>query len=213
MRFGSFCAWTMLCLGVGAGAQEAFPLQVLPAEHRQVADPATGAQLTFLTTDPAHDQSLYYEQRSWLADSSLIIFNSQRDGGGLMGYLVQTGELVRLATPKGGLGGPTAAVARNSVYAMRGADVLELSLNIEPSADPAAAPSKVTATERLICTLGPENLPPNTALTENADGTKLALGVGGRLTAGGPDGKVIANDVADGTVDEVYRVPGEERCV
>lgn len=210
MRFGSFCAWTMLCLGVGAGAQEAFPLQVLPAEHRQVADPATGAQLTFLTTDPAHDQSLYYEQRSWLADSSLIIFNSQRDGGGLMGYLVQTGELVRLATPKGGLGGPTAAVARNSVYAMRGADVLELSLNIEPSADPAAAPSKVTATERLICTLGPENLPPNTALTENADGTKLALGVGGRLTAGGPDGKVIAIDVADGTVDEVYRVPGEE---
>ncbi len=118
-------------------AETSYPLDVLPSESRQMTDPQTGAELLFLTTNPADDQNLYYEQRSWLADSSLILFNSNRKNGGLMGCLTTTRELVRLVTPKGGLGGATAAGSRNSVFAMRGADVIELSLRIEASDDPA----------------------------------------------------------------------------
>src|SRR2546421_1075051 len=96
-------AWTAMA------AETSYPLEVLPPEFRQMTDPQSGAELLFLTTDPADDQNLYYEQRSWLADSSLVLFNSNRKNGGLMGFLTRTRELVRLATPKGGLGGATAA--------------------------------------------------------------------------------------------------------
>jgi hypothetical protein len=173
-----------------------------------MTDPQTGADLLFLTTNPADDQNLYYEQRSWLADSSLILFNSTRTNGGLMGFLTKTKELIRFATAKGGLGGATAAAARNSVFAMRGADVLELSLHIEPSNDPTRSPSKVAASERVICTLPNDYLPPNTSLSENADGTLLAVGAGGRGNWNtNTQGRVITIDVQTGKVSEVARVP------
>lgn len=173
-----------------------------------MTDPHTGAELTFLTTDPAHDANLYYEQRSWLADSSLILFMSQRNEGGLMGYLTRTGELVRLATPSGGLGGATAARDRNSVFALRGMEVIELALRIEPSPDPAVIPSKVSASERVVTTLPDATGPANTALTESCDGRLLAVGVGGRGdNKARPDGCVLTISVETGAVKEVFRAP------
>jgi oligogalacturonide lyase len=181
-------------------------LRVLPAERRLMTDPVTGAELTFLTTHPAHDQSLYYEQRSWLSDSSLVLFNSSRPDGGLMGYLTATGELVRLNTPSGGLGGPTAARNRPSVFAMRGQEVIELALEIHPG-----APSRVLGRERIIARIPGEWGSPNTALTESCDGVLLAVGVGGR-GAGQPglDGRVAIIEIATGKVWEAARVPGAE---
>jgi hypothetical protein len=203
-----------LCLILGsampAGA-EAYSLEVLPPEHRRMTDPETGAELLFLTTGPSHDQNLYYEQRSWLADSSLILFTSDRDGGGLMGYIVETGELVRIATPKGALSAATAAKERNSMFAARGAEIVELALEIEPSPEPAARPSTVRAVERIVCTLGPEHVPTNTSLTENADGTLLAVGVGGRsISSVEADAKVVVIDVRSGDLREVRRLPGKD---
>ena len=183
-----------------------YPLTVLPCEHKKLTDPQTGAELTFITTDPASDTNLYYEQRSWLADSSLILFLSSRKDGGVMGYLAATGELVRITTPKGGLGGPTAARDRNSVFAMRGQDVVELALTIVPSANPAAAPSTVTAKERVIATIPDSYGPTNTALTESCDGKLLAVGAGGRGdNKVRPDGCVLVIDVATGKIAELYR--------
>jgi hypothetical protein len=193
------------------GAETSYPLQVFPPEHRSMTDSQTRAELLFLTTNPADDQNLYYEQRSWLADSSLILFNSNRKDGGLMGCLTKTKELIRLSTPKGGLGGATAAGSRNSVFAMRGADVIELALRIEPSEEPARSPSRVIASERVICTLTDEHMPPNTSLTENADGTLLAVGVGGRGNASaGKEGRVITIDIRTGAVTEITRVPAAD---
>src|SRR5450759_2115900 len=80
-----------------------------------------------------------------LSDSSLILFHSSRPEGGLMGYLTATGELVRLTTPSGALGGPTAARDRPSVFAMRGQEVVELALEIHTG-----KPSRVVARERVI---------------------------------------------------------------
>jgi hypothetical protein len=199
MLVGVVVLW-VLCV-VPAAGQESYSFKVLPSEAKHMTDPETGTDLVFLTTDPGHDQNLYYEQRSWLADESMILFNSGREGGGLMGYITATGELACLTTPKGGLGGPTAAKEGNRIFAMRGAEVVELTLDVKPG--------RVTASERVICTLGPENMSPNTAITENADGTKLAMGVGGRGAANAPnDGKVIVIDVKSGQVDEVFRIDG-----
>ena len=210
-RSVSFTPIVLLLMAALASAEETYPLTVLPCESKHMTDPQTGAELLFLTTNPAQDQNLYYEQRSWLADSSLIIFTSSRENGGLIGYFTRTGELVRLVTPKGGLGGATAASSRNCIFAMRGNDVVELSVRIEPSDDPARSPSKVTASERVICTLANEYMPPNTSLTENADGTLLALGVGGRMNGdAGKQGGVITIDVKSGAVTEIVRMPGAD---
>jgi hypothetical protein len=127
----------------------AYSLEVLPADHTIKKDPVTGATLTFLTTKTP-SSGIYFHERSWLANSSMIVFQGHR---GLMGYLTATGELVVLATPSGGLGAATAAAQRNSVFCMRGGDVLELALTIEASPTPAGTPSKVTVVERRIATL------------------------------------------------------------
>lgn len=199
MRYAVLCVMVLGCLS--AAGQERYSLEVLPSEAKRMTDAETGAELLFLTTAPGHDQNLYYEQRSWLSDSSMILFNSSREKGGLMGYIVETGELARLTTPKGGLGAATAAKEGRRVFAMRGADVVELTLEVKGS--------EATATERVVCTLSPEELPINTALTENADGTKLAVGAGGRMNAQS-DGKVLVIDVKTGARDEVFRISGDK---
>ncbi len=208
MKIGCSLVLLPLLLTAVSSLGEEVALEVYPVEHRRMADPETGAELLFLTTNPAHDQNLYYEQRSWLADSSMILFNSSRENGGLMGYLTATGELVRLTTPSGGLGGATAAVHRNVVFAFRGSDIVEVSLRPEISDDPATTPSKVYADTRVLCTLA-ERHRPNTSLTESADGTWLAFGAGGRVSNGdASEAMVIVVDVTSGELREIYNAPG-----
>lgn len=203
------CLFMSSLFAYGQGAS--YSLTVLPVEHRQMTDPQTGAALTFLTTNAAEDANLYYEQRSWLADSSLILFTSARENGGLMGYLTQTGELVCIASAQGGFGGATAARSRNSVFALRGPEIVELALDIQASAEPEKAPSRVMASERVIAVLGPNYQPTNTSLSESCDGKYLAVGAGAR---GGTDpdkyGYVILIEVATGNVKELCRVPGPD---
>ncbi len=195
-------ATALLVAAVSACAAEAtYPLTVLPAEHKIMKDPVTGTELIFVTTDPGPDHNLYFHQRSWLADSSLLLFTSGRRDGGLMGYLFATGELVRIATPTGGLNGVTACRDRNSVFGVRGREIVELALKIEPSPDPAKAPSKVTGTERVIGVIR-EGMGANTALNENSDGSLLAAGVD--LTGG--DSAIIVIGVKTGRVRQVCRL-------
>jgi hypothetical protein len=184
------------CFAQGAS----YDLPIFPAEHKHMVDSETGAQLTFLTTNAATDTNLYFHERSWLADESVILFNSNRDQGGLMGYLTATGELIRFTTPQGGLSSATAAVNDVGLYAVRnGNEVVELRLALSISNDPAQTPSKVTAVERVICTL-PSRA--GTSLNENCDGTKLAVGLTGDS---GPE--IIAIDITTGAIQEVCRIP------
>lgn len=175
-----------------------------------MVDPETGADLLFLSAGAASDTSFYYEQRSWLADSSLIIFSSSRPNGGLMGYIVQTGELVRLTTPTGGLGGPTCAQRRNSVFGMRGLEVVELALRIIAPPAP-GQPSRVVATERVIGVIPADHVSTNTALSENANGRMLAVGTGGRgASLPAVPGRVTTIDVRSGAVRDVYACPAAD---
>lgn len=172
---GPLCALvSSWCAAATAATLTTYPLEVLPPEHQRITDPQTGAELLFLTTHPAADVNLYFHEYSWLADESVILFTSARPNGGLMGYVTATGELIRLHTPQGGLGAATAAAKPNAVLALRGRDIVELQLHIAPSDDPAARRSRVTATERTVCTL-PEVVP-STALNPSCDGKCVAFG-------------------------------------
>jgi oligogalacturonide lyase len=185
-------------------AESVYPLEVLPPEHQRMTDPKTGAELLFLTTAPGNDANLYFHEYSWLADESVILFTSARPQGGLMGYVTATGELIRFHTAQGSLGGATAAARGNALFAVRGHSVVEIKLAIEPSGTPAARPSRVTATERVLCTLS--DGAPNTSLNPSCDGKYLSLGVTGFADhTRGPTICKIA--IKNGKLTEVCRLP------
>ena len=188
--------------------ESVFDVPILPAEAKQIQDPETGVSLLFLTTHPSDDQNLYYEQRSWLADDSVILFHSSRTNGGLMGYVAKSGELLRLASPRGAYTGSTGANLKNSFYALRGNQVVEVFLSLEMGAKGLL---RAAASERIIATLPEELMPPTTALSENADGTWLALGVGGRGSSNpGRDARVLAINTTTGETRTVHRIPGKD---
>jgi oligogalacturonide lyase len=187
-----------------ATAATSYPLEVFPPEHKRMTDPRTGAELLFLTTATATNLNLYFHDYSWLADESVILFTSSRADGGLMGYLTETGELIRFNTPQGRLGGATAAARGNALFAVRGRDIVEIKLAIQPSSQPATRPSRVTATERVLCRL-PDGAP-STSLNPNCDGKYVALGVTGFADpARGP--AICKINVKSGKLSEVCRLP------
>src|SRR5436190_13682812 len=173
LRAASF----ILLTSAATEALTSYPLEVFPPEHKRITDPKTGAELLFLTTAPENDSNLYFHEYSWLADESVILFTSSRTNGGLMGYVTATGELIRFHAPRGALGAATAAAKGNSVLAARGREIVEITLAIQLSDSPSSRRSRVTATERVLCTL-PDGSP-STALNPSCDGKYVALGVTG----------------------------------
>ncbi|HPC44865.1 MAG TPA: hypothetical protein PLJ50_06955 [Candidatus Latescibacteria bacterium] len=122
-----------------------YVLTVLPREDRTERDSVTFVDYTYLTTtNPS--TGLYFHQRAWLPDNSMVVFESEH---GLTGYLMHTGELVVIGRVKGA----TVAARRNSIFGMRGNNVIEIALAITASANPGENPSQVVATERIIATL------------------------------------------------------------
>ena len=206
----SLATLSLLALFCGAlGAQAVapafgnrYPLEVFPTEAKRMVDDQTGAELLFLTSGPTKNQNLYFHQRSWLSDNSMILFASQRERGGLMGYLTATGELVRITAADGApTGGATAAVNHPAVYTMAGPRVLEIAFEIEASKEPAKTPSKVWARQRLLCemngTIG--------QLNENCAGRFLATG--GADPENAKSSAVFTISTDDGTVKRVCGMP------
>jgi len=177
---GFGCRSVMLLCAVNAMAHagpsftDRYALEVLPTEARRLTDEHTGAELLFLTSGPTENRNLYFHERSWLQDDSVILFYADREYNGLMGYVVATDELVRLSAADGTpLNRATAAVDRPAVYAMAGDRVLEIALHIEPSDQPAATPSRIWARERALCEVSHAV----TSLNESCDGRYLSVGV------------------------------------
>jgi len=151
-RFHTAVAGCLLALfAAAAHGATTYELDVLPADHTVLRDSVTGATLTFLTTHTA-SSALYFHEHSWLADGSMIIFRSRALG--LAGYLTATGELVRITTPQGSVGGPTCAAVRNSIFCVRNGQVLELTPEIEISDAPDRRRSRVTISEQVIAEPG-----------------------------------------------------------
>ena len=191
----------VVLIAASAVAQTVHRGTVFPGERRVVTDAQTGAELVFLTTGDSTDTNLYFHDRSWLSDGSVILFNSNRDQGGLMGYLAETGELVSFTTADGALGGATAALTGPRFLAIRGNRILEVTLAIAASANPAEQPSDVRVTERVICEL--PAVATNTALNESCDGTRLSVGVRGAATEDKP--AILVIEVASGAIRELCR--------
>lgn len=183
-----------------AADAEPFRLEVLPPEHKRMVDPRTGAELLFLTTDRARDTNLYFHERSWLADGSMILFLSARAGGGAMAYVVETGELVRLSGPHGPISGVNAAATTRSIFGRRGDAVVQWSLAVKVSPDPRAAPSEVTAAERVIARLPGVQM--HTPVQESCDGRHLAVGA---IVGNGR--AIFVIDVPSGAYRELCRIP------
>jgi hypothetical protein len=182
-------------------AMSEYPVEVLAPEHVRTKDAATGADLLFVTSGPARDLNLYFHERSFLADESVLLFTSEREQGGLMGYLFATGELMRFHSPEGPLTGATAAKLHPSFYALRGKQVLELTPRVDLSSDVGRAPSRALLRERLICTLDP-HVSPVTSLNENSNGRLLSVGV--RLAEG--DVGIVVIAIRDGVARLVCRM-------
>lgn len=75
-----------------------YPIEVFPPERQRRKDPVTGADLLFITTHPARDLNLSFHERSFLAGECMVLFISEREQGGWMGYLFATGE--RCVSPR-----------------------------------------------------------------------------------------------------------------
>jgi len=112
--------------------------------------------------------------------------------------------LIRFNTSQGSLGSATAAARGNAVLAVRGRSIVEIKLAILPSSAPAAHPSRVTATERVLCMLS--DGAPSTSLNPSCDGKYAALGVTG--FADQTRGPAICKiDLRSGKLSEVCRLP------
>lgn len=168
---------TVLALLLASSAMAApslskeYPLPVFPREDTVQKDAETGAGLLFLTNAKYKDTNFYFHQRSWLADSSMIFLFSSREKGGVMGYVVETGELAQITAADGTkLHNPTAALKRNSLFAMAGDRVLEIQLTISIKERKGVKHAKVTARERDLCSIKGIDV----YLNENSSGRYLA---------------------------------------
>ncbi len=169
----------LIAMGVAAAGwtdpvvSKAYDLKVFPREDSVQKDAETGTELLFLTKGQYKDSNLYFHQRSWLADSSMIFFFSKREKGGVMGYVVETGELVQITTADGTkLRGPTAAINKNSLFALAEDRVVEIQLALTVKEHKGGKKANVTARERCLCTIRGIDV----YLNESCDGRYLAAG-------------------------------------
>jgi oligogalacturonide lyase len=97
-----------------------------PSEKKEMLDAVTGAKLTFLTSAPSGDNTLYQTHQGWTADGKWIIFRSsdRAEGQGPQAFAVneQTGVIVQITGGSGnGFGSGALNVAQKSmkVYFIR----------------------------------------------------------------------------------------------
>jgi hypothetical protein len=199
-----FITRTVCCLLVNAGlAGEigAWQAEMLPIEHEVAQDRESGVRLVFVTTASSMDQNLYFHQRSWLADESILLFRSDRTGRSeLFGYVEATGELARFTT-EGELpiGSVTCARRGNRIFGLRGHTVVAWTVAVKTE----DGESEVTLRERKIAEL-PKNHAIRGGLSENADGRFLALAY--RDTAAEFPQHIVAIEIETGKIVPIATV-------
>jgi len=179
-----------------------YSLPVFPREDSVQQDAETGTELLFLTNARHKDSNLYFHQRSWLADGAMIFLFSDRDKGGVMGYVVETGELAQITAADGmKLRHPTAAVNRNSLFALAGDRVVEIQLAISVKEKKGIKRAKVEARERSLCAIKGIDV----YLNESCDGRYLAAG-GASIEGASKPGLVLI-DIASGAWERLCDMP------
>jgi hypothetical protein len=150
---------------------ETWECEVLPPEQRVEVDPESGARVIFATTSPAADTNFYFHERCFLWNNRMMLFVSDRFGRGeVMGYLLDTGELIRFLRPEDpGIGGRVASVQGDRLYVVKERAIYEWKLAI--ALTPKTA---VSLTERKLATF-PDGANQRSSLDENCDGSLLTF--------------------------------------
>jgi hypothetical protein len=144
---------------------------VLPCEQKVEVDSQSGAKIIFVTTAPSSDTNFYFHNRCFLWNNHLMLFLSDRFGRTeVMGYVVDTGELLRL--------NPADAPAAGSVAVSYKGDRLFVSKEhaiyrwqLDVATEPQTA---VRITETKLMEMPPE-MKDRSFLVENSDGSLLAF--------------------------------------
>lgn len=160
-----------LFLTRGLMAGEQWEGENFPPEHETITDTTSGAKIIFVTNHPANDHNFYFHDRCWLTDESLFLFYSSRtERNEIWGYVVETGELVRLNRPDAvAASRAVAAKAGNVVYVTYDNAVWawKISVTTQPK-------TRVKISERKIYTL-PKIKKFYGGITENCDGSWIAI--------------------------------------
>ncbi len=145
---------------------------ILPPEQKVETDSVSGARIVFATTNPAADTNLYFHTRSFAGNNRMMLFTSDRFGRTeIMGYLVPTGELVRLEDPGASpAGSPVASRKGDRIFVVRDGAIFQWKLEIElnPKTSVKVLEEKLTGF--------PAGTRQRSGLTENSDGSLLGFG-------------------------------------
>jgi len=145
--------------------------EMLPSEQKVETDNQSGAKVIFVTTNAASDTNLYFHKRCFLCDNRLMLFYSDRFGRTeVMGYLVNTGELVRLNRSQNpAAGSAVASVKGDRLYVFKQDSIYSWQLEI--ATEPRTA---VRVTETRVMRM-PEGVEKRSFHVENCDGTLMAF--------------------------------------
>lgn len=109
----------------------------LPSERSVTTDPETGAELVFLTNDPAADIKIYQTHPSWTPDGRWIVFSSDRSGSAQI-YAVdeRDGTIVQLTDePEIDRGQIVLSRHERGVFTVAGRDIVRIDFGALLDAD------------------------------------------------------------------------------
>lgn len=189
-----------ILLGGSWGADRSWEGEVFPSEVESGTDETSGAKVVFITRAETPDTNLYFHQRSWLPDGSMLFFFREQENGKsrLYGFIEKTGELVRIQEPNRPVQGlPTASRHGSRIFVSADRAIWEWTIELETEPK-----TRVRVSERKIADW-PVNLESNHGLSENSDGSRVFFG--GRDGETG-EGFIVAADVETGAWEEAARV-------
>ena len=188
--------FVVLLLVVSFAFGKTWECEIHPSEREVEIDPTSGAKIIFATTNPASDNNLYFHDRCFLFNNSMMIFTSDRTGRQeVWGYLAETGELVRLNLADDvSANSSVASHSGDRIYVIKEHSIWEWKIDVKMN------PTKVKMTERKICNL-PANSQQLSGLNENSDQTFVSFGY--KI---GDNSFVAVANIASGEITTVAKV-------
>jgi hypothetical protein len=159
----------LLLLAAISVASANWDCTILPSEQKVEIDKQNGAKLIFVTTNNASDTNFYFHERCFLLQNRLMLFRSNRFGRSeIMGYLLETGELIRLMRSEDpGVGSAVASIRGDRIYVVKADGINEWTLNVTTQPR-----TTVHLTERRLLSF-PSGALQRTSIDANCDGSLL----------------------------------------
>lgn len=193
-----------LILIQSADAQSEWKAVSLPNTPEHTVDSQSGAALTFVSRDASNDLNLYFHQRSWLPDDSVLFLLSNRTGRTeVLGYVDSTGELMRLLKETDEpFHHMTAGRFDRELYFVRSNQVFVWCFDIQLGNPKDEKDTVITITERKICVL-PQDARNCLGINESSEGRGLVVAFG---SSGPHQCRILWIDKVTGSNKEIAAV-------